>query len=85
MLVSKNPKDGKFDDLKSFKNQKLENHFKTGLEIIILKSKGKSLKGRHDSKKVAMLDVTIQSMHNWKEMKNNNHGDGDREGVGSIP
>ena len=45
MLVSKNPKDGKFDDLKSFKNQKLENHFKTGLEIIILKSKGKSLRG----------------------------------------
>ena len=37
--------DGKFDDLKSFKNQKLENHFKTGLEIIILKSKGKSLRG----------------------------------------
>ena len=45
MLVSKNLKDGKCDDLKSFKNQKLENHFKTGLEIIILKSKGKSLRG----------------------------------------
>ena len=45
MLVSKNPKDEKFDDLKSFKNQKLENHFKTRLEIIILKSKGKSLRG----------------------------------------
>ena len=44
MLVSKNSKDGKFDDLKSFKNQKLENHFKTGLEIIILKSKGKCLR-----------------------------------------
>ena len=46
-LVSKNPNDGKFDDLKSFKNQKLENHFKTGLEIIVLKSKGKSLRGWH--------------------------------------
>ena len=45
MLVSKNPKDENFDDLKSFKNQKLENHFKTGLEIIILKSKGRSLRG----------------------------------------
>ena len=45
MLVSKNLKDGKFDDLKSLKKQKLENHFKTGLEIIILKSKGKSLRG----------------------------------------
>ena len=32
-------------DLKLFENQKLENHFKTGLEIIILKSKGKSLRG----------------------------------------
>ena len=31
MLVSKKPKDGKCDDLKSFKNQKLENHFKMGL------------------------------------------------------
>ena len=51
MLVSKNPKDGKFDDLKSLKNQKLENHFKTGLEIIILKSKGKCLRGvAHGSK-----------------------------------
>ena len=29
---------------KHFKNQKLENHFKTGLETIILKSKGKSLR-----------------------------------------
>ena len=45
MLVSENPKDGKSDDLKTFKNQKLENHFKPGLEIIILKSKGKSLRG----------------------------------------
>ena len=44
MLVSKNPKDGNFDALKSFKNQKLKNHFKMGLEIIILKSKGKSLR-----------------------------------------
>ena len=45
MLVSKNPNDGKFDDLKSFKNQKLENHFKTGLEIIILKSKERNFEG----------------------------------------
>ena len=26
MLVSKNPKDGKFDDLKLFKNRNLENY-----------------------------------------------------------
>ena len=26
MLVSKNPKDGKFDDLKLFKNRHLENY-----------------------------------------------------------
>ena len=32
MLVFKNLKDGKFDDLKSFKKKrKLENHLKTGL------------------------------------------------------
>ena len=31
MLVSKNPKDGKFDELKTFTNQKLEKHLKTRL------------------------------------------------------
>ena len=37
------------------------------------------------TQKVAMLEVTIQSTHKWKEMRNDNHGDGDREGVSSIP
>ena len=37
------------------------------------------------AQKVAMLEVTFQSMHKWKEMRNNNHEDGDREGAGSIP
>ena len=61
MLVSENPKDGKFDDLKTFKNQKLENHFKPGLEIIILKSKGKSLRGWYMAQQVAMLEVTMHT------------------------
>ena len=79
-------KDGKLDDLKSFKNQKLENHLKTGLgNLFFLKSKGKNLRGWHVAQKVAMLKVAMQSMHKWKEMRNNNHEDGDREGAGSIP
>ena len=40
---------------------KLENHFKTGLEIIILKSKGKSLRGWYMAQYVAMLEVAMHT------------------------
>ena len=75
ILNPKNSKDESFGDLKLFKNQNLGNYLQTGLGIYFFEIKGKEFWRMARGSEGGHAKLAIKSMHKWKEVRNDNHGD----------